>query len=148
MSKLPRAPSTLRADQPPSPTRSRLRGLSLIETLVSSAILSLGLSAVLLLFGSLNDGHTHQRLLVQALHVGESTMEGLLVRYADDTALGPGHHAGPSFGVDGQVGGAFFTTEWDVTEGVPIAGSRDLVVTVRWTERGVAKSFALRTVRT
>ncbi|MCC7071780.1 MAG: type II secretion system protein [Deltaproteobacteria bacterium] len=116
--------------------------------MVSLVILAVGLTAMLQLFGNLNDAQTHQRLLVQALHVGEATMEGLIYRYANDTDLDPGSHAGPSFGVDGQPGGAFFTTDWNVTPDVPFAGVREVVVTVHWSERGLPKTFSLRTVRT
>jgi Tfp pilus assembly protein PilV len=138
----------------PSPSRTLARGpgaprgFGLIEAMISAAILAVGLSGILQLFGHLNDQQTHQRLLVQALHVGEATMEGLLLRYADDPELEEGNHAGPGYGADGLPGGSFFSTEWRVEDGVPITGTRQLTVTVRWTERGVAKTFSLRTVRT
>lgn len=124
------------------------RGFGLIEAMISAAILAVGLAGMLQLFGHLNDQQTHQRLVVQALHVGEATMEGLLLRYADDPELEEGSHPGPGFGADGLPGGSFFSTRWLVEDGVPIAGTRQLTVTVSWTERGVTKAFSLRTVRT
>lgn len=135
------------ANAPPR-SRSRPRGFGLIEAMISASILAVGLSGILQLFGHLNDQQTHQRLLVQALHVGEATMEGLLLRYADDTELEEGNHSGPGYGADGLPGGSFYSTDWLVEDGVPITGTRQLTVTVRWSERGVAKTFSLRTVRT
>lgn len=128
--------------------RARLGAFSLIEVMASSVILAVGMASVLSLFSNLTQGYSHQRLQVQALHIAEATMENLLLRYSDDTDLGVGTHFGPGYAMDGNPGGTFFASQWRVSMGVPIVGAREVLVTVTWTEQGVAKSFTLRTVRT
>ena len=128
--------------------RAKVGAFSLIEVMASSAILAVGMAAVLSLFSNLTQGYSHQRQQVQALHIAEATMEDLLLRYSDDIDLDVGTHSGPGYAFDGSPGGTFFATRWQVSTGVPIVGAREVLVTVTWTEQGVTKSSALRTVRT
>ncbi len=139
--------------RPPRPAITARRGrvaraFSLVEVMASSAILALGMAAVVSLFANLTFAYSHQRMQVQALHVGEGVLEDLLLRYANDNDLKPGPHIGPGFNVDGTPGGTFYTTSWSVTAGVPIPNAREVVVTVSWSEQGISKAFSLRTVRT
>jgi prepilin-type N-terminal cleavage/methylation domain-containing protein len=124
------------------------QGFGLIEVMISASILAVGMSGILTLYSSLMDNYVHQRLLAQSLHIAEATMENLLVRYADDTALSAGAHTGPAYSVGGQPGGTFFATSWIATDAVPFAGAREIVITVTWSERGTTKTFKLKTVRT
>ena len=129
-------------------TRSPPRGFSLIEVLTSMTLLAIGMTALTVTYGILADSAEHERRVTHALHVGEATMEELLVRYADDAELTDGNHVGPAFTAEGVPGGAFFSTSWLVTTGVPIEDARELRVTVTWTERTGPKTLTLVTVRT
>ena len=133
-----------------SSERSRSpKGFGLIEAMISAAMLAVAMTGMLSLITSLNNTYDHERMMTQALHIGEAQMEGLLVLYATDPLLTTGAaHPGPSFTVDGSPGGTFFTTSWTLNGSVPIAGCREIVLTVAWLERGVIKTFVLRTVRT
>ena len=114
--------------------RAPPRGFGLIEAMISASLLAVAMTAIVSLLVNLQESYRHQRLVAQALHVAEGSMEELLVRYADDADLGTGVHTGPSFGVDGQPGGTFFTTSWNVTDGVPFVGLRRVTLTVTWNE--------------
>jgi Tfp pilus assembly protein PilV len=132
--------------------RRSTRGFGLIEAMVSASLLAVAMTAIVSLLVNLQETYGHQRLVAHALHVAEGSMEGLLVRYADDAELGTGVHAGPSFGVDGRAGGNFFTTSWQVVDNVPFAGLRRVTLTVQWMERGAlgprVRRLQLTTVRT
>jgi prepilin-type N-terminal cleavage/methylation domain-containing protein len=128
--------------------RTRWSAFSLIEVMVSVGILAVGIAATLSTFSSLLATHEHQENATVALHVAEGTMEELLVRYADDAELASGPHTGATYSREGNAGGSFFATDWEVALGRPFAGAREVTVRVRWTERGVAKSLSIRTVRT
>lgn len=129
-------------------TAPRARGFGLIEVMISASILAIGMSGIISLYSNLQDNYKHQRLLAQALHIAEATMEDLLVRYADDADLVAGAHTGPSYAINGKPGGTFFATSWAVADGVPFAGTRQITLTVTWTENTRTKTFVLRTVRT
>lgn len=125
------------------------RGFGLTEVMLSSALLAIGMAASLSVIRNLEDSYAHQRLLTQALNLSEQTMEGLLVQYADSSQLTPNTtHTGPGYDQTGKPGGTFFTVTWTVNAGVPIADTREIVLTVRWSERSGQKSLVLRTVRT
>ena len=124
------------------------RGFGLIEVMMSAVILGVGMTGILSLSANLQDNYHHQKLLVQALHIAESSMEDLLVRYADDPDLTSGNHTGARFGINGKVGGTFYTTSWRVTEGVPFTGTRQIILTVSWSEKTRSKVVRLTTVRT
>jgi Tfp pilus assembly protein PilV len=132
--------------------RSKPRGFGLVEAMASASLLAVAMTAIVSLLVNLQESYRHQRLVAQALHVAEGSMEELLVRYADDVQLRPGVHTGPSFGVDGQAGGAFFTTSWSVIDGVPFTGLRRVTITVQWTETSAMgarpRRLQLATVRT
>lgn len=134
--------------------RRRRRGFGLIEVMISAGILAVAMAGIMSLLANLEDQYTHQKLVSQALHIGESTMEDLLVRYADDAQLASGTFAGPSYSLQGQPGGTFFTTSWVVQSGVPFSEVRTVTVTVQWSEKNTVtgtsavKKFSLTTVRT
>lgn len=137
----------------PGPKRRRLhaRAFGLIEVMFSAALLAAAMTATLSTILTLDAVYAHERLLTNALHVGEATMEGLLLRYGDDPQLAATNgtpRAGPSFGINGLPGGTFFSTSWEVVLGVPIAGTREVTVIVTWTERGKVKKFRLTSART
>jgi prepilin-type N-terminal cleavage/methylation domain-containing protein len=126
-------------------TSRSARGFGLIEVMISAALLAIGMAGIVSLFSNLEENYKHQRLVATALHIAEATMEDLLVRYADDAEISQGAHTGPSFALNGAPGGTFFQSSWQVNDGVPFSGVREVVVTVAWTERGVPKRLSLRT---
>jgi Prokaryotic N-terminal methylation motif len=131
--------------------RRRARGFSMLEVLISGAVLLIAITGYVQLFRQVEMTYQHQRLMTQALHVAEARVEELLILYADDPWLAPGiTHAGPGFDRTGKPVSASptFTTSWIVTGGVPLPGTRKVEVTVTWQERGETRTFTLSTVRT
>jgi hypothetical protein len=126
----------------------RARAFGLLEVMVSAGLLAVGMAAIMSLVSNLEDNYRHQRIVAQALHIGEATLEDLLVRYADDADLTIGAHTGPGFTAGGKPGGIFFATSWNVVDGVPFAGTREVTVTIQWNENGIVKQMKLTTVRT
>jgi Tfp pilus assembly protein PilV len=131
--------------------RPAKRGFGLLEVMISGVLLASGMAATLSTLSALSALYEHERLLGNALHVAESTMEGLLLRYANDAdlaATGGTPRTGASYTKDGMPGGTFFSTGWLVRPGVPIGGAREIEVIVSWAERGIPKTLTLKTVRT
>jgi prepilin-type N-terminal cleavage/methylation domain-containing protein len=126
---------------------TRPRAFSLIEVMVSASLLAVGMVGFLSLFSNIAATYEHHRHLTEALLVGEAAMERGLVLYADDAELAFGNHPLGTFNGVGTPAVGPYTVAWDVSAG-PLTGTRALVVTVSWTERGTPRSIALRTVRT
>lgn len=140
---------TIEPHAEPNARRGAALGFSLIEVLISMSLLAVGMTAIATTYGMLADSAEHERRVTHALHVGEATIEELLVRYAADNDLTQGTHSGgPSYTAEGVPGGSFFTTSWEVSTGVPIANARQIRVTVTWHERTGTKTLSLVTVRT
>jgi Prokaryotic N-terminal methylation motif len=129
----------------------RRRGFGLLEVMISGSILLVGVAAVVTTVNLIERQYAHQRYVTNAIHVAEGTLEELLGRWPTDPELVPAVvFFGSEYDSRGLVtapGTGFFTTEWVVTAGVPIATTREVRVTVRWFEEGVPRQFQLRGVR-
>ena len=120
-----------------------VKAFSLIEVMIASAMLSIGLAAVMTAYGSAASLESHQEKVTQAMHLAEARMEELLLMYPDDAQLGIGVNTGSTFNADGNPGGtAFYTVGWTVAAG-PIARTRRLEVRVTWVETRGAQELVL-----
>jgi hypothetical protein len=122
--------------------------------MIASALLGIGVAALLSGFRSAVSLEAHQERVSTALHVGEGVMESLLLRYRDDPDLTVSPGTKPSTplrfdaaGMPVPAGGVYSVT-WQVSAG-PLNGSRKLDVTVNWQESGFAgqQTLALTTHR-
>ncbi len=120
-----------------------VKAFSLIEVMIASAMLSIGLAAVMTAYGSASSLESHQEKVTQAMHLAEARMEELLLMYPDDADLGIAANTGSPFNAQGNPGGtAFYTVGWTVAAG-PIARTRRLEVRVSWTEPRGAQQLVL-----
>jgi hypothetical protein len=126
----------------------------LIEVLIASALLGIGVTAVVSGFKSAATLEAHQGRVTTALHVAEGVIESLLLRYRDDEQLATSSASQPPtplrFDATGSpvTTGGVYSATWRASAG-PIAGSRKIDVVVTWQESGFAgtQSVALTTHR-
>jgi hypothetical protein len=112
--------------------------------MISSAMLAIGLSAVMSAYGTASSLEAHQERVTQALHLAEARMEELLLMYPDDADLAVATYVGTGFKADGTptTTSPLFTVGWAVGPG-PVARIRRLEVKVTWAEPRGAQQLVL-----
>ncbi len=125
-----------------------MKAFSLIEVIVASSLLGIGLAAVMTAYGSVTALEAHQERVSAAMHLAEGHLEALLLRYPDDEDLGANGHGPEHFTIDGSATAApgFFVLTWNVDAG-PIARTRRITVDVSWTELRGTQKISLATHR-
>lgn len=119
------------------------RAFSLIEVMIASALLSIGMAAILTAFSSASSLNTHQERVTIGMHLSEARMEELLLLYPDDDELSTAVHtplpytragAPTTTGATG-TNAAFYLVGWTVSAG-PMPRTRRIDVTTTWKESG------------
>jgi prepilin-type N-terminal cleavage/methylation domain-containing protein len=125
------------------------RGFSLIEVVVSSTLLLIGLAGTMSALSSYQKGVEHQRHLTQGIHIAESTMEQILLATPTDPMLAAGTHGPRSFNDVGHLvaSGGKYNAYWIVTPNEPIGGMRKLDVRVEWMEGPNGRNVVFTTHR-
>jgi prepilin-type N-terminal cleavage/methylation domain-containing protein len=126
-----------------------MRGFSLIEVMIASAMLGIGLAALVTAYGTASGLESHQERVTAALHVAEGRMEELLLRFPDAADLRTGPTHGPvGFTSTGEptTTNPYYTVTWQTSPG-PIARTRRLEVKVSWQEGLRAQSLTLASHR-
>ena len=127
-----------------------LAGFGMMEVLLSSSMMLVGIAGMFSAYSTLSDHYAHQRYMTEGLHIAEAELEGMLIRFRDDPLLNAGIHPEVSgynrLGVK-TLGTAFFTVDIRVSAHPVISGYRRVTVIVRWPERGRIASVQLSSVR-
>ena len=132
--------------------RGLRRGFSLLEVIISSTLLVVGIAAVVVGANIAISLQEHQRRLGHALVVAERRMESLLLLMPGVPELTDGRHPAvgtEGFSEDGRPGGSAFRVSYFVTpliDGTGAVGQR-VVVTVEWDERVGRREISLTTAR-
>ncbi len=122
------------------------RAFSLIEVMIASALLSVGMAAILTAFSSASALNSHQERVTVAMHLTESRMEELLLLYPDDDDLATSAHTAATYTRDGRpttsgatgLNAAYYSVGWVVDAG-PLARTRRLNVTTTWNEASLQR---------
>ena len=135
------------SSQPSQRRRAQPRGFSLIEVMVASAILLVGISASVIGFGAASQAYTHQQKLSQATLLAEANMEELIGLLPGHANLDPGAHGPRHYDHEGraQATPSTYAVSWTIT--TTAAGLRDIIVKVQWQEQVGTRSLSLRTQR-
>ena len=109
-------------------------GFTILEAMISAAILLIAISGLLTAFSGLAKTFEHQRHLTPALSIAESAMEGLLLLPASHDDLKNVVHAPRFFDRDGQevLTPDAYELSWSISG--TSYGMRRLTVTVSWEE--------------
>ena len=126
-----------------------MRAFSLIEVMIASAMLGIGLAALVTAIGTASSLGSHQERVTAALHLAEGQMEELLLRFPDAPDLRTGTAHGPlGFTSAGErtTSKPYYTVTWQTSPG-PIARTRRLEVTISWLEGVRAQTLTLASHR-
>ncbi|MDP2342568.1 MAG: hypothetical protein Q8O67_16545 [Deltaproteobacteria bacterium] len=131
-------------------TRRRASGFSLVEVVLSSSMLLIGITAVVVTVNIALVLHEHQRKVARALIIAEKRTESLLLLFEGSLDLADGKH--PTVGFEGfteagRPGGNAFRVTYVVTPGEAPKIGTGLDITVAWDERIGERSLTLSTVR-
>lgn len=132
----------------PRRARRRARGFSLIEVVLSGAILLVGLAGTLSGLSTALSVYENDRRRTMALSLCEGQLEQLLLRFRTSSDLEQGLHPGPDFDAAGRpvaAGSGAYQSSWTVTPNVPITGMRRVEVSVTWP--GATRPTTLATFR-
>ena len=122
------------------------KGYMLMEALISIAIFTIGFLAVTALVISVSRNNTSGHQLTEANMLAREQLEQL--KSASDITLLPADLTtfsdGPMDG-NGNPGG-IYTRTWTIQDALGFNTSREIEVTVNWTNRGRNRSVVLRTI--
>lgn len=128
------------------------RAFSLLEVILSSSILIIGISGLLVGVTVALNVHEHQRKVARALLIAERRMESLLVVFPGTPDVDAGRHPAEGFELFdelGRPGGNKFRVHYTITgRGADGAdGGFTVEVTVAWDERFGERTLSLETER-
>lgn len=119
--------------------RGREAGFTLVETLFAMIFLAIGLLAVAQMIPLASSHIASARNYTTAQEAAETTLEDLKALPFNDASLAAGDH---TLTVDGR------TVAYTVTDGVPVAGTKRIDLTVTWTESRGTKTLSFTTLLT
>lgn len=124
------------------------RGFGLVELLISVSILGISLTLFLSAANAARYLFAHQRNLTQAVAVGDTVTEGLLILDSSDEALAEGEHMAmfTRQGLPTSSRG-FYQVTWVVSNYEEVTGMRKLDITIDWQEQGIVRSTSWTTYR-
>ena len=136
---------------------SSARGLTLLEVMISCALLIIGVVAVTMVLGSSNLLTLRQKKLTRGLQLGEALMEELLLLDSDDEDLTPGEHefcydekhriVDPCDGYEDGLRPDLFRANWQSQLNRPVVGSRYIRLEIFWVEKWGEKKITFHTYR-
>lgn len=130
------------------------RGFSLIEVMVSSVLLLVGVGAAISAYSTLSLQLNHATHRSTAGVLAEATLEEMILRYPEDPEITLGDHsANPRyFDKMGQriVGASpdkVFTVTWTVAAYAKVQSIREVTAKIAWSDLGGARTLELSTWR-
>ncbi len=133
------------------------KGITLLEVMISSALLITGVTAVTMVLGASNLLAVKQSRLTRGLQLAETVMEELLLLEADDVDLAPGEHAfcydekhrrveDCDTYAEGQRPD-LFKAVWVTQINRPTVGTRYIKLQINWTETWSEKRITFHSYR-
>lgn len=122
-------------------------GFTLLEVIIAIAILTFGLLAVASMQTASIQGNSVANRLTEGTSWAQDKMEELLTLPDTDADLSEGSH-GPETAISGVNR---YAVNWSVVDDVnpadPLTRAKLITVTVRWQDKGIAKSTRLSCIR-
>ena len=143
------SPSTPRRRRVGAKTKKAVKGFSLIESMVSAALLTISVMGTFQAYSQATDYRENVRNLTQATNVAEGVLEDLILRFNGDSDLDIGPHGPMYFDRDGEFQSAVseYTATWTVVPNTAVDGIRTIEVDVQWTSKLGTRNLKLATER-
>jgi Tfp pilus assembly protein PilV len=119
------------------------RGASVVEIMVALILLGVGLVAAMRTLPESNAKTTRSRNKTKAVNIAQEKIEQLMGLPFNAADLAPGAHADPDNPVDGH-----YNRTWNVADDTPVAGMKDISVSVRFPTSSADSVATLRTFTT
>lgn len=121
----------------------REQGLTLLEVIVATSILTFGLLAVASMQTASIRGNAFANRLTQGATWAQDKLEELMALPDNDNQLSAGNHD-PETAMSGNNS---YTIRWTVDPAIPVDNAKLITVTVTWRDRGVERTTELKCVR-
>lgn len=124
-------------------------GFSLPELMVSLAVLSITLATTLTASSTAQHLFYHEKLVTQAIAIGETVTEELLLLDASDDALLEGVHEATysRFGAAAGDASSLYTARWTISPWEDVPGIRRIEIRVSWLESDQPREIQWTTYR-
>lgn len=119
------------------------RGVTLLEVIVATCILTFGLLAVASMQTASIRGNAFANRLTEGGTWAQDKLEELMALPDNDTQLSVGSHD-PETAMSGNNS---YTIRWTVDPAVPTDNAKLITVTVTWWDRGVERTTELKCIR-
>ncbi len=119
------------------------RGFGLIEIMIAMILFGIGISLAMRTLPQSNVATTRGRNISKATNLAQQKVEELLSVPYSDADLNAGTHADPTNPID-----LHFTRSWVVADDAPVAGMKQVNVTVIWETASKDSSVTLQTYLT
>jgi type IV pilus assembly protein PilV len=107
------------------------KGFSIVEVLIALSVFMIGILAVgSMTINSINE-NASARKITEATNLAEQRLERIMALSYDSI-------------IDDEIVDGAYTISWDVTEDAVVVGTKSVVVTVKWLDRGEAKQLLIR----
>ena len=129
------------------------KGFSLIELLIATSILAIGLLALAQMQITSIRGNAYSSATTDATTVAQDRLEQLIgLTYSSlttDTDLAAGNHPAGTQTIGGTqtVQGITYTITWGITDGFPITNTKTMDLDVTWTENSQSRTVSVQSVK-
>lgn len=124
--------------------KARLRGISLIDTLVALAILAFAIISIAMLSSTTVENNRLSRRITGGLHLAQAKVEEF--RNLDYASIVSGND-GPLTSAGATSGaGALYTRTWIVNADTPTIGIKRIAVNISWPDKSGAGSITVETL--
>lgn len=132
---------------PPTSAPARSRAFTLVEVMAAGAVFLLVVGGVLTSYGMASRQFRVFQEQTQALNVANGVIEDLVLATSASSQLDPTLAHSKTYDAEGNAvaGGAYLAT-WTIAPDVPIAGMRQITLSVTWTDEN-AHRIQIVTVR-
>lgn len=126
------------------------RGFTLIEVMIAAGVLVISLVGLVVAGVNATKMYANQRSITQAVAVGESVTEEVLLKFETDPEINIGTSTSRYFTKNGApttAANAFYTVTWFVTGHPSVTGILRIRVLIQWTVNGQPKQIIWNTYR-
>ena len=129
-----------------APFSDQRGGFTLLEVVVAMTVFAIGLLATNMMQTASIKGNSSASYVSQSSNWAAGKMEEIISWPYDDSRLQDDGNPVTNDGTDSSPDGAY-TIAWKVTNNLPIASTKTIVITVSWNVRGATKTSQFTVIK-